>query len=149
MEEIARKQKGGNPLENWELLCCNKYGDPPSFGDKRADAEAWCGVEQVNVTGLAPETIERLRTWLMVDANSSRPEISDFTLTKLLLVPTEISSLKMGHSHNVTRQPMTDADCPQSDIPAKDTNINWREHQLFIATKKTRPVDSFYQPYEV
>ena len=96
-----------------------------------------------------PETVERLRTWLIADAHNSRAEISKFTLMNLLLVPIETLSLKLGQLHEVTRQATIDVGYPKRDIPTKNTKVSWLEHQLPIATQKARPVDSFYQPYDV
>lgn len=69
---------------------------------------------------------------------------------KFFLSPVDSSTLNIGHSHMPSRQDMVDAGYRDEDIPDEDFTVNWVDHALRTATLTSmRPVDFFYEPYDM
>lgn len=130
-----------------ELLCRNYWESVPDDDDSLygEDDSSYDHVEEViNVNNFVPGTVCRIREWLLNDAIASQAQISNYALMALLLAPTKLQGLDIGHSCDVAKA-MIRHGFPKSNGRG-GTIVSWFDHQLHLATESLRPVDRFYTP---
>jgi len=135
-----------NALVNEELLCSDCFIDPPS------KAAEWTKVEHIDVSNLTPGTIYRIREWLYGSSHKSREIIDDFSFLRLLFAACGCADFKtpkaryIGYKWHSSRSEFMDQ---VEKINPKGHSLNWLEYQVRLISGTLRPLDKFYEPYDI
>lgn len=173
----GRFQHCGNDGSGFEDLCGARLLDPPETHDIADIGSVWSPVYDLQKDNLSPTTVRRLRSWLFGSAcQATKQLVSDWDLLVLLFASCgsdvrsgplrgrvgyswEASFAGETHVRKILKAEGCDSkgqDCGSEESDTEDSDsegggpsVSWLEHAARTATGALRPIDSYFEPYDL
>ena len=132
------------------MLVSNEYVDPPNANlDEENERYLWTPVERIEVSNYTPNTVRRIRSWLLANTSAASGVgalITDHELMTMLLTVagTKAEHVDTGYSWPDYRQTESieaqlKADGLWDEVGQTIDDISWLDYQTRLATQSLKP----------